>query len=76
MQSLYLTLHFLNFLAVKHVDIFIAAEVVTLHFTFILGFVTCLKKENIKICIYLKKEKKIKTIIWLMYEEIKVLHLI
>ncbi len=40
----YLTLHFLNFLAVKHIKVFIAANVVALHLIVILIFVMCLKK--------------------------------
>lgn len=39
----YLILHFLNLLAVKHVEIFVAADVVALHLTVILLLVLCLK---------------------------------
>lgn len=42
---IYLILHFLNFLTVKHIEIFIAANVVALHLTVILIFVMCLTKE-------------------------------
>lgn len=45
-KIIYLVLHFLNFLAVKHIDVFIAANVVALHLIVILSFVTCLKKRN------------------------------
>lgn len=46
----YFILHFFNFLAVKHVQIFIAAKVVAFHLIFILIFVMCL--ENGSGCIY------------------------
>lgn len=39
----YITLHFFNFLAVKHVKIFIASNVVALHLIFILIFIMCLR---------------------------------
>lgn len=42
----YLALHFLNFLTVEHVEIFVAAEVVALHLLVILLFVICLKKKK------------------------------
>lgn len=41
----HLILHFLNLLAVKHVEIFIAADVVTLHLIVILVLVMCLQKK-------------------------------
>lgn len=41
---IYLILNFLSFLAVKHIEIFIAPNVVALHLIFILPFVICLNK--------------------------------
>lgn len=61
---IYLTLHFLNFLAVEHVEILIAANVVALHLIVILIFVMCLKKINQNA--YIKKGK---TIISLVYDK-------
>lgn len=52
----YLILHFLNVLAVKHIEIFIAAYVVALHLIVILIFVMYLKEEMYDfiyiVCIY------------------------
>lgn len=53
---IHLILHFFNFLAVEHVEIFIASNVVALHLIFILIFVMCLKEMNRNL--YLKKKKK------------------
>lgn len=51
----YLVLHFLNFLAVKHIEILIASNVVALHLIVILFCVMCLKT---KIKMYMLKIKK------------------
>lgn len=42
-NCIYLLFHFFHFLTVKHVEVFIAANIVTLHLIFILSFVTYLK---------------------------------
>lgn len=61
---IYLTLHFLNFLAVKHIEVFIAANVVTLHLIVILIFVMILKKNKSR-NVYIKKKRKSNDIIGL-----------
>lgn len=43
MHGNYLILHLLNLLAVEHVEIFVAADVVALHLIVILLLVMCLK---------------------------------
>lgn len=61
-EIIYLILHFLNFLAVKHINVFIAANVVALHLIIILIFVTCLKKRHWNTCIYSNHETIISSV--------------
>lgn len=60
----YLILHFLNLLAVEHVEIFVAADVVALHLILILLLVMCLKTK-------IKSKSKEKSINSAVYDKIR-----
>ena len=50
-----LALESLNFLAMEHVDVFIAADIVALHLILILVLIVCLRSKGNNIYIYISK---------------------